>query len=529
MSDDGRQLPHQMVAAANELVLCLAALVVRTRVHRAGTLHTDDGSLVTRLHRAITGLVQFEGGRFTVDWSAGDVSINDYALPSHEKLQVATQALRKSLSSRGVAGIAFRLIPDEQQLLHFFRRVLSLELEDLERMGAPGALVRIPGDRDLVGILILLGTLGDDGSVPGRRSGIGLRVAFEESLEAAGLDWIGCSPPEDLTDEAAVQRFVLGVYTDLVSSTLRFVRLARSIRGGQSPLPSMALARLVQSVGRAYELAPELMNACVLLGARDPAPARRIAHTVALTVGLGMFRSMARARIAEAGLAAFVYGLRERFRQLGDGHPPELTILQLLARQSALTSQKVRAIYSAALVGSDANTLAGDGSSIDVPNSARLIEVAWAASRALDGTLSSKLALAPLPVPLAYTDLTTHFANRAGGERTLSILGRWLGPAPAGTVVRLPDLRIAVTAPPAGSSVRAIPLCDANGTPLKQPATPVRIGKLDAYGNWPGKLDINGVVSTRQVVHLAAGALFYKARRTWQPLIAPRSGQTLTP
>ena len=528
MTDDRAVLPHQMAAAANELIMCMAAVSVRTRLHRAGTLQGTDQSLIARLQRAITGLVQFEGGRFTVDWSNVGVAINDYDLPRNDKLDVAVQALRKSLGSRGISGVAFRLTPDDEQLLHFFRRILTLQLPEVQRMGERGALVQIPGERDLVGILLLVGRPGDDsGSAPGRRSGIGMRVAFEESLMDAGLDWIGRSPPVE-TDDEALQRFCLGVYTDLVSSTLRFVRLARAIRAGRAPLPALALARLVQSVAGAYALTPELMNACVLLGARDPAPARRIAHTVALTVGIATHRSMTRSRIAEAGLGAFVYGLRERFRQLGDDDPPELSILQLLARESALTPQKVRAIYSAALVGASSSALGGDGARIEVPGSAHLIGLSWACAGCLDGSLHGRLALAPLPMPAVYADLATHYATDPMTARHLSSFGKWLGPVPAGTVVQLSDLRTAVMTTCQGQSIRALPLCDADGSAIKQPAVPVRVGKLDELGGWPAGLDIEGVVSTRQVVHRAASALFYRARKTWQPLIAPRSGQTFT-
>lgn len=515
-------LPRQMFAAANELVLCLAAVVVRGRIHRGGTISTTEQGLIARLHRAITGLVQFEGGRFTVTWGPMRTCINDYELPQHEKLVVANRALRKSLGARGILGIAFRLIPDEDQLRHFFRRVLSLQLEDVQELGDRGSLAQLPGERDLVGILLLVGHPGDEtGSHPGRRSGIGLRVAFEESLADTGLDWIGRSPRAK-DDETATQRFCLGVYTNLVSSSLRFVRLARAIRDGHTPFPALALARLVESVGRAYAVAPELMNACVLLGARDPAPARRIAHTAALTIGLAHHRKLSRTQVAETGLAAFVYGLRERFKQLGDQAPPELTILQLLAGESALTSHKVRAIYGAALVGSDG---LGAGASIQPPMSARLVELGWAAASALDGTLTASVTDAPVPMSLAYAALTTRYAN--GGERAkmLGVFARWMGPAPAGTVVQLPDGRVAVVTVSQGAVLRATPLLGAGGEPLEQPTPPVRIGRRDERGNWPDRLDVEGIVATRPVVDRAAGALFYRARKTWQPLVAPPSRQ----
>ena len=526
-----RAVPQGMVVAASELVLSLAQM---TRSHTgevSDNLYTRDRKAITHMLRALTGLFQLEGGRISVKWLDTRLSVNDLRLPPSDKLKIASQKLRQRLGSKGVAGIIFRLVPDTEQTRQFFRQLASMEAHDVHQFGREGEVVNLIGTLDHSGIQLLLGIPGQNyDSQPGYLSGISARTSFEDVVEEHNMSWIGTTDPEDdprrgQVDEGSTQRFCLGTYVNLVTTSLRLVRVSPAIQSGRMAMPTLPLNRCVEQIAHSMRASAGLMQACMLLGARDLSPSRRMAHTVMTSVGLAVARGQPPRAVAEVGLAAFAYGLRARFRQLArQEERHEWEILKLLAHEQVLTSLKVRAIHAAALVGSQKPDLVGTGSApIEIPSVSRVVHLCADFAGHLDGTMNGKLIHAPLPAAVVLQDLSQRIASQrervSYSEPHLLELACWLSPTPPGTLVRLKDRRTAVIVPSEPNRIVALPLLESNLMPIAQPATRVTIGSTLSNARWPTDLKIIGITSARPLVHLAAQSLFYHARDLWRGII----------
>jgi hypothetical protein len=521
-----RPLPRELHAAAVELSSCLAEL---SALHQQGPLAppmTRTRDLMPQLLQALRGVLHFEGGHASLSWR-GPLTLNQHPLEG-ERAEAALAQLQRGFGDGGLDGLVFRFLPDPEQLRYFFRRLRVLRLEALQQLSPPGQLATLPGDRDLIGIQLLIGrgAAPPTTSAAGAGSGLGVRTAFEAVLQETGLDWIGHATPEGFPrgqplPSAQRQRYCLGVYTNVVSCALRFTRLARDIHQRHAPLPFLALGRLVQQVARAWMASPALTLACVLLGARDPSPARRQAHTVILSVGLARFHALDAALLAEVGLTAFLHSLHERYHSFGlGGELRELEILRLLTAEQALTSLKVRAIHAAALVSMPRFWSQAGAQAPPLPTSAQLVGLCADLAAALDGSALGLTAQAPLPAITALLHLQQrHLKGEAtspyGAEELVS-LARWLGPLPVGTVAQLQDGQTAVLIDSPGLQLFAAPLLDASGAPLTD-APLVALGRRLSARAEPPPLPITQILSARGVIDLAGRALFPDAWALAQP------------
>ncbi len=519
-------VPHGQMAAAQELILSLARMTQERDSQPTNNTYTRDREAITHLLRALTGLFQLEGGRISVQWLNKQPTVNELQLADTKEILHASLRLRERLGGKGIAGIVFRLIPDADQIRHFFRRLVAMEPAEVHKLGEPGEVVNLPDGPQYNGIQLLLGVPGQlQDSQPGFLSGFGVRATLEETLNDLGMGWIGTQPlpgeDEEVSDGDRVSA-CLGSYVNLTSTALRLVRASSDLRAGVRPLPTLALLRSIQQISQCLDTDTGLLQACMLLAARDPSPSRRIAHTVLTAMGLATHQGARRRALAEIGMAAFAYGLRERFTQLVRvDERRDWEILHLLTQEPILTSLKVRAIHTAALVG--ANTDQEQLKGLKTPSMSKLIHLSADFAGHIDGTMSGKLPHAPLPAAVALQDLSRRLdrvSERLSWERPhLMELAAWLGPTPPGTIVRLPDRRTAVIAPSRGIDLVALPILEANAAAIRQPSAPVILGKRLDQTAWNTDLKILGVSATRPLVHLAAQALFHSAQDQWRAVL----------
>lgn len=523
-----RALPREMLAAARELVTSLAQLADLQLLGLKTPPYTRTRGLLDGLLQALRGLLHFEGSHLMLTWHE-ELVLNRCPLPMDPALEQAAACLHRGFRQRGIHGLVFRFLPDKEQLRYFFRRLQAMDRQAILQLGAPGQLATLPGERDLIGLQLLVGERAQEEERQASSSGLGARTAFESILQEARLDWVGHASPQSLPrgqplEDGPRQRYCLGVYANMVSSSLRFVRMARDLHQRHTPLPFLALHRLIQQVARAYLASPGLMLACVLLGARDPSPARRLAHTVILAVGLARFHALDSSLIAEVGLTAFLYGLRERYVSFGLGSAlRELEILRLLTAEQALTSLKVRSIYAAALVSMPRfwNSEVEDAPTI--PTSSKLVGLAADLAATLDGTALHQTPQAPLPALVALQHLEQQLARPhtpvAYGRDELIVLARWLGPLPAGTVVTLEDRSTAVILPHPGPRLHARPLLDSQRRPVLGDSEPVSLGRRPSARRPPEMSGVKEIISARPVVDLVGRALFPEAYPLWSRIV----------
>lgn len=511
-------VPHGVEVAARGLVMGLARALQpyqETARRTPKTPHVHNRNAVSSSHRALVALFQLEGGRIFVRWYQRFVTVNDVDLGLNEAISVAAGRLHESLSARGIAGLIFRLLPDREQFHRTLQTLNNLTPEHSKRLGAPGEVVALPGLEE-AGVQALLGA---PGQMPGAQTSIpsvlGLRASFEEIAREEKLDWIGATHP-DLHHRSGrlkthhSQRLALSAYTHLVTTTQHLLRLNPHFMRGPTPLPTLALHRVIQQVAVAITAAPELMKAAMLLSARDPSPARRLSHAVLTTVGLGVHASLSPDLIAEQGLASFVYGIRLRMQQLVEEPISGWNILQLLGREEVLTRLKLRAVQAAALVGQKLTD-----TSIKLPAATRVVQLSADFAAGLDGTLSAQIGLAPLPTVKIIEALQRRLNDRPQALHYdlshLHELAEWFGPLPCGTLIELPDRRIAVVMPRDTAEITARPLFDAQGRPVVPSNETVAVGRYDPRHLRLTQLKLKGVVLARPFTNAAARALFHEA------------------
>lgn len=523
-SYEGRMIsdvPHGVEVAARGLVMGLARALqpykesARRTQPTPTTPYVHNHNAVGSSHRALVALFQLEGGRIMVRWYQRFVTVNDVVLELNEAISAAAGRLHESLSVRGVAGLIFRQLPDREQFHRTLQMLNNLTPEHSRRLGVPGQVVALPGLEES-GVQALLGTPGQmpesQTSIP---SILGLRASFEEIVREERLDWIGATHPDlhhrsQRLQTQHRQRLALSAYTHLVTTTQHLLRLSSHFMRGPTPLPTLAMHRVIQQVAVALSAAPELMKAAMLLSARDPSPARRLAHAVLTTVGLGVHAQLSPDLIAEQGLASFVYGVRLRMQQLVEEPISGWNILQLLGREEVLTRLKLRAVQAAALVGQRLTD-----TSIKLPAATRIVQLSADFAAGLDGTLGGQISLAPLPTVKVVETLQRRLVNHPEALHYdmshLHELAEWFGPLPCGTLIELVDQRVAVVMPMDAAEITARPLFDAHGKPITLSNEIVAVGRYDARHLRLTQLKLKGVVIARPFTNAAARALFHEA------------------
>jgi hypothetical protein len=303
--------------------------------------------------------------------------------------------------------------------------------------------------------------------------------------------------------------------------------MARDLQQAGAAMPFLSLHRLVQQLDRALQLVPDLLQACVLLGARDPSPARRLAHTALLAVALGRTLGASPLLLGELGVAAFAHGLVERGRR-ASREEQSLDLLRFLHPDDSLTPLKLRALHAAALALQP--RWLPDEPPPEPSETAKLTRLAADCAAALDGTDAVSEGdepasdAPPLPALLAMERIKR---LRLDGPNPpiytldhLALLARWWTPLPVGSVVRLRDRCSAIIAPHPELVLCALPLLDPQGAPLDPPG-PAR--SLYVPGGPPDQAPLVGLLSPLPVVDLAARALFPHAQDLWGPFVHPLS------
>lgn len=513
-----RPYPREMHTAARTLARALAEIAQTASLQGGRIPYTKAAQHLANFSRALTGMFQFERDHILISWKEDKVQINRLTLDFGPNEHSPLGPLQEHLGSRSIGGLFFQIQPDEEQLRHFFRRLRAMDRESIETLGKTGQLATLPGERDLVGLRLLISTPDGDQNANNNASGLGIRTAFEDTLRENNLEWIGASAPRKpkrKMTEQEKETFCLGVYTSVMSTSLRLVRMSQSILTQEANLPTLALHRCIHQISAGYSVCPNLMRAAVILGARDPSFPRRIAHTAILAVGIAHTYSPDPGNIAEVGLAAFVMGMQRRHPEPNPHNDlGNLRILRLLSEERALTSLKVRAIHIAAQVCSLK------------PNqkpspSARFVAMAADLAAALDGSADDALDQSPISPLSAIQSLHRQLESAEKpmyDSRYLAALARWVGVSPTGTVVSLLDGRIAVLSTPEGGRSWAIPLLDADLNPIPG-AKPVPLSFRTDLHACPSMPDVQGFLNMRPFVDLAARALFHNARGAWGPLV----------
>ncbi len=527
-----RTVSPEHLSAAQDVIKSLSAVADMQSLGLKAPPFTRARGLYEQLLHSLRNLLHFEGGHLMITWHNDQLNINQISLPDNEANVEALETLEVVFASRQIEGMVFRFLPDQEQLKYFFRRLQTLDAQAVSHLGKPGSLVTLPDERDLIGLQLLLSSsplilneLPDPNN-----SGMGVRTAFDTVVKESSLQWVGYASPKDYPqgqhlNEGQVQKFCLGVYANLISTTLRFVRMAREVHKRESSLPFLALHRMVHQVSRAYQASPSLLTACALLGARDPSPSRRLAHSVLFAVGLARFHGLSAPLIAEVGLTAFIHGLRERYGFFGlSSELREMEIMRLLMGEQALTSLKVRSIYAAALVGMPRTWSSSAGASPEPPTSSKLVAVAADFAEILDGGHGDRKE-APLPPWTALDKLQKHHSKHAKDlvyeHAELVAMARWLGPMPPGTVVVLKEGETAVILPSEGRQVLARVLLDAQQKPVDLKKDPVLLGRRPSARFAPTPLKIKHILSARPVIARAGRALFSEAASLWMDIVMP--------